>query len=222
MKRYTLWRRAFTLIELLVVMVVMCILAGLVLSGARSAMLKGYMSRAQTEISGLELACESFKADNGDYPRFLPDAAAGAGSASDKLNAKTTPPPKTVQSTESYASASLILYSNLSGDITFNGVGGQTDPNTQAKWKVYYEFRPNMLFPNPAQNPGKTIVALVDPWKLPYGYSTINESETQSSSTGTPGVDGYNATFDLWSYVGIFGTSAGGSPDVSLQWIKNW
>src|SRR5437867_2014270 len=60
---------AFTLIELIVVVTIITILAGLVLSTAGYARKKGARARAETEIAAMSAACESYKADNGIYPR---------------------------------------------------------------------------------------------------------------------------------------------------------
>src|SRR6266542_4129303 len=75
---------AFTLIELIVVITVIVILTGLVLSTVGYAQKKGARARAETEIAAMSAACESYKADNGIYPR---DPT--ANTATDKLNAKT-------------------------------------------------------------------------------------------------------------------------------------
>src|SRR5439155_3033330 len=60
---------AFTLIELIVVITVIIILTGLVLSTVGYAQKKGARARAETEIAAMSAACESYKADNGIYPR---------------------------------------------------------------------------------------------------------------------------------------------------------
>ena len=60
---------AFTLIELLVVFGIILILAGLVLSTVGYARKKGARARAETEIAAMAAACESYKSDNGVYPR---------------------------------------------------------------------------------------------------------------------------------------------------------
>src|SRR5438093_12834248 len=60
---------AFTLIELIVVITVIIILTGLVLSTVGYAQKKGARARAETEIAAMSAACESYKADNGVYPR---------------------------------------------------------------------------------------------------------------------------------------------------------
>src|SRR5213595_4216413 len=60
---------AFTLIELIVVITVIVILTGLVLSTVGYAQKKGARARAETEIAAMSAACESYKADNGTYPR---------------------------------------------------------------------------------------------------------------------------------------------------------
>ena len=63
------YNAAFTLIELLVVIAIIIVLAGLVLSTVGYVQKKGARSRAETEIAAMSAACESYKADNGIYPR---------------------------------------------------------------------------------------------------------------------------------------------------------
>src|SRR5438093_1573360 len=58
---------AFTLIELIVVIAIIVILAGLVLSTVGYVQKKAARSRAETEIAAMSAACESYKADNGDF-----------------------------------------------------------------------------------------------------------------------------------------------------------
>src|SRR5207237_7513962 len=61
--------RAFTIIELLVVITIIIILAGLILSTVGYVQKKGARSRAEAEIAAMSAALESYKADNGIYPR---------------------------------------------------------------------------------------------------------------------------------------------------------
>ena len=60
--------KGFTLIEILVVIVIITILAGIVVGASKYAVTKGERSRAQSEISMMENALESYKSDNGAYP----------------------------------------------------------------------------------------------------------------------------------------------------------
>src|SRR5260221_12215916 len=60
---------AFTIIELLVVIAIIIILAGLILSTVGYVQKKGARSRAEAEIAAMSAALESYKADNGIYPR---------------------------------------------------------------------------------------------------------------------------------------------------------
>ena len=62
--------RAVTIIELLVVIIIILILAGLILSISSYVQNKGARARAETEIAAMSAALESYKADNGIYPRF--------------------------------------------------------------------------------------------------------------------------------------------------------
>ena len=62
-------QNGFTLIEMLVVIVIIMILAGIVIGAAKYAQTKAATSRAQAEIAAMETALESYKSDNGAYPR---------------------------------------------------------------------------------------------------------------------------------------------------------
>jgi type II secretory pathway pseudopilin PulG len=212
---------AFTLIELLVVIAIIIILAGLVLSTVGYVQKKGARSRAETEIAALSAACESYKADNGVYPR---DPT--ANTATDNLNAKTdgnpipTPTPPVNPSGATYPPASLVLYRALSGDTNLDRAVTATDQNfkidgttlspplTQLP-KVYYTFKPNQLSPT---DQTQNVQYIRDPFGNSYGYSTANQAVPAK---------GYNPTFDLWSTAGL--TTNPTNPDtITPQWIKNW
>src|SRR6266508_4320165 len=147
---------AFTLIELIVVITVIVILTGLILSTVGYAQKKGARARAETEIAAMSAACESYKADNGIYPR---DPT--ANTATDKLNAKTdgnpvlnpTPP---LPSGATYPLASLVLYRALSGDRNLDRAVTDLDRNFKIDGTTltpplnqlptsYFTFKPNML-----------------------------------------------------------------------------
>jgi prepilin-type N-terminal cleavage/methylation domain-containing protein len=186
----------FSLIELLVVIAIIIILAGLILSTVSYVQKKGARSRAETEIAAISAACESYKADNGVYPR---------GNAADPSTG--TPPfdtdnedPKTDGNPTNYAAASLLLYKVLSGDMNANR---QIDAGETGR--SYFAFKPNMLLP--ASPSTANVTAIRDPFGNSYGYSTAYQ---YSSSTG------YNPTFDLWS------TAGGTQPSDTPAWIKNW
>jgi len=160
---------AFTVIELIVVVGVIIILTGLVLSTVGYARKKGARARAETEIAAMSAACESYKADNGIYPR---------DSNTDALNAQTAGDPTTSQ----YMNASLALY-----NLLFGATNGSRTPNSGAR--SYFVFKPNMLIPaDQTQN----VQYIQDPFGNSYGYSTIQAATGDSTK-------GYNPTFDLWS-----------------------
>jgi type II secretory pathway pseudopilin PulG len=193
---------AFTLIELIVVITVIVILTGLVLSTVGYAQKKGARARAETEIAALSAACESYKADNGIYPRGnAADPSTGTPPFdTDSLNAKTEGNPS------NYAAASLLLYKVLSGDMNANR---QIDAGETGR--SYFAFKPNMLLPAPPST--ADVTAIRDPFGNSYGYSTANQYDPTK---------GYNPTFDLWSTSGLTATP-GGTPDtITPQWIKNW
>ncbi len=199
------------MIELLVVIAIIIILAGLVLSTIGYVQKKGARARAETEIAAISAACESYKADNGIYPR---DPT--ANTATDSLDARTMGDPVTTNATL-YKAASLVLYRALSGDTNRDRAVNATDENfkidgttlspplTQLP-KVYYTFKPNQLSP-----PDQTAVQYIrDPFGNSYGYSTANQFNSSN---------GYNPTFDLWSTTRL---TASPSSTITPQWIKNW
>src|SRR5881227_708289 len=104
---------AFTLIELVVVSGLILVLTGLVLSTVGYARKKGARARAETEIAALSAACESYKADNGIYPRT---------SRTDTFTAITNRTPPDPQPTSydpsvtAYSFTSFYLYGQLSGN----------------------------------------------------------------------------------------------------------
>src|SRR5437764_6180329 len=112
---------AFTLIELLVVIAIIIILAGLILTTSGYVQRKGARARAETEIAAMSAALESYKADNGIYPR---DAT-----TTDALNAQSSFDPS------GYKSASLYLYNHLSG--------ATTSGSRSSSGRSYFSFKPN-------------------------------------------------------------------------------
>jgi type II secretory pathway pseudopilin PulG len=149
---------AFTLIELIVVVTVIIILTGLVLSTVGYVQKKAARARAETEIAAMSAACESYKADNGIYPRSID---------TDGLNAQTSGDPSVSQ----YKNASLALYNSL-----FGATNGSRTPNTGAR--SYFVFKPNMLSPT---DQTQNVQYIRDPFGNSYGYSTIQ------AATGTGG-----------------------------------
>src|SRR5437867_8484716 len=183
---------AFTLIELIVVITVIVILTGLVLSTVGYAQKKGARARAETEIAAISAACESYKADNGIYPR---DNA--TNQYTDILDAR-----QNFDATQTvYQNASRYLY-----DALFGATSGSRTPNTGAR--SYFVFKPNML--NPADQ-AQNVLFIQDPFGNSYGYSTAYQAWVEGGSSGPQ--KGYNPTFDL--------RSTANSTDPN-QWIKNW
>jgi type II secretory pathway pseudopilin PulG len=165
---------AFTLLELIVVTAVIIILTGLVLSTVGYVQKKGARARAETEIAALSAACESYKADNGVYPRDP--------SSTDLLDARLSGDPTNSQ----YKNASLALY-----NLLFGATNGSRTPNSGAR--SYFVFKPYMLFP---ADQSQNVQYIQDPFGNSYGYSTI---QAAAGNTTT----GYNPTFDLWSTAGL-------------------
>lgn len=189
-------RRGFTLVELLTVMTIIGILASLVLGTFKYVQEKAARSRAEAEIKAMEAALESYKADNGAYPRF---------STTDALNPASS-------ALASYAATSKTLYQALSGDGTDALISGgvASDGKLDTGSKQYMEFKRNQLV---TTNGYYT----VDPWGNSYAYSTIYQANSEKAIPATPS-PGNNPTFDLWSTGGKVALAAA---DLA-KWIKNW
>jgi type II secretory pathway pseudopilin PulG len=213
---------AFTLIELLTVITIIIVLAGLLLATIGYVQKKGARSRAEAEIAAISAALESYKADNGIYPR---DPT--ANTATDKLNAKTdaNPMPSPTPANPSgatYPPASLVLYRALSGDRNLDRTVSATDENVNIDGMplsppltqlptTYFTFKPNQLYPT---DQTQTVQYIRDPFGNSYGYSTAYQNNPNT---------GYNPTFDLWSTAGYTpAASPTPTPTPQDQWIKNW
>lgn len=182
-------------------MAIILILVGLILATVGYVKKKGATSRAAAEIAALSAALESYKADNGIYPR---DTTTDNLAALTDPNYTTKTPPDPVPtsydpSNPAYSAASFYLYGQLSGNTS-------GDRSTQSQ-KEYFSFKPNML--SPAGGTG-TVTAIRDPFGNSYGYSTAQQA--------TPS-NGFNPTFDLWSTTG---TSNATDAAYEKSWIKNW
>jgi type II secretory pathway pseudopilin PulG len=201
---------AVTIIELLVVIMIILILAGLILSISSYVQNKGARARAETEIAAMSAALESYKADNGIYPR-------DPCSTTDNLRANSSGNPA------NYQTASLYLYKQLSGDTNAN-----FQPPAGAR--SYFTFKPQMLDGPRNSNGNLTGVTYIkDPFRNSYGYSTaytnyLDEVAGNPPCYGAPNpgatVRGYNPTFDVWSTSGLK-TNPPTAADQN-QWIKNW
>lgn len=135
----------FTVVELIVVLTIILVLAGLVLATSKYVRDKGARSRSEAEIAALSAALESYKADNGIYPK---------NADTDSLNARTD-----VNATQTnYQRASLLLYEQLSGDV---------NADRTAENATYFTFKDNQLSPATGN-----VAFIKDPFSNSYGYST--------------------------------------------------
>jgi len=188
----------FTIVELLVVITIIIILAGLILSTVGYVQKKGARSRAETEIAAMSAALESYKADNGIYPK---------NTDTDNLD------PVTAGNPASYSPASLFLYGQLSGEYDNNNPTATTNYDRKIDGnetgKSYFSFKPNQLSPT---DQTQNVAFIRDPFGNSFGYSTAKASAPSGSA-------GYNPTFDLWSTDGTIDTN---NPPNQTQWIKNW
>ena len=180
----------YTIVELLIACAIILLLAGLILSAASYAQEKGRRARAESEIAALSAACESYRSDNGIYPR---DTTGFTDALDPTLFWNPT--------ASGYTRAGSVLYQQLSGDVDF-------DPGTVSDDKTNY-INP-LLKPNSLATPVGGTPYFKDPWSRSgihaYGYSTSKAN----------GGNGYNPTFDLWSTAG--GTGSNNVPRWIKNW----
>jgi general secretion pathway protein G len=172
---------------MLVVIMIIFILAALVLAASSYLQNRGARARAETEIAAMSAALESYKADNGIYPRVV-------DGSTDTLDARVSLNPS------NYKDASLYLFTELSGL--------NTSQQPVANKKAYFSFRPQMLGHPAGDN--VTVAYIRDPFGNSYGYSTANQKDSSkgynptfdlwsnSNPTPTPSVAPTPAPQDRW------------------------
>jgi prepilin-type N-terminal cleavage/methylation domain-containing protein len=226
---------AFTLLEMLTVLAIIVILSGIVLGVAGYAQKKSALSRAAGEIAMLGSACESYKSDNGNYPR---DVSTTGTSVTDIISPKQ----HFLATDPTYAPSSLFLYKELTGDKVNNTSGSSTpDGITDDGGQRYMrEFDPRIL--NVKKNPSTKVITQVnylqDPFGFPYAYSTaaaaaeqkfqkerlLGSTKSRPSGSSLPGFN--LGSFDLWSTGGSSAKSNPGSDSAKdlewAKWVKNW
>ncbi len=187
-------------------MAIILVLAGLILSISSYVQNKGARSRAEAEIAAMSAALESYKADNGIYPRSSGVTEPTTPTGSQGLSATNHGDPTAAV----YTSASFFVYGELSGDRDGNRSITSADRRSgeTADPRSYFAFKTQML--SPIGGTG-TVTAVRDPFGNSYGYSTANQVNNSR---------GYNPTFDLWSTAGT--SDASTIPPSTTQWIKNW
>ncbi len=200
------------MIELLTVIAIILVLAGLLLHIAGNANTKASLSKAQAEIQAMSSALEHYYADNGTYPR---------NSDTDILNAQPAsgsapPDPST------YKNAGYYLYQVLSGYWH----------RMRRARRTKLTCRLHLASFRPATRPPLTSTYIIDPFGIPYGYSTArllaqDNANAQTTQTAPDPTKGYNPTFDLWS-TGGYGTGGKAYPAGVINsnqitlWVKNW
>ena len=201
------FKAGFTLIELLTVITIIAVLAGLILNIAGFVQKKGAKTRAQNEIKAIETACESYKADNGNYPIDFDGFTAGTFAnalitATSSLSSLTCYDPTSIN----YQKSCAVLYQAITGDGNGLLSGSTSNSKGQMGWagKCYMELKPSQTGSN------GIYYYIQDPFGFCYGYSTVQ---------ATSGTNGYNPTFDLWSTAG---TTTPASSGTQSKWVINW
>ena len=229
---------AFTLLEMLTVLAIIVILAGLVLSVGGYVQKQSALKRAAGELAMLMSACESYKSDNGNYPR---DRVTGAATAS--LTDIISPKQHFIPTDAKYSDSSLFLYKELSGDKK----GTTTKPDgipDDGEPRYMKEFDPRILNAKKDTTTKKIteVNYLQDPFGFPYAYSTAAaqvEEDFQTKLLKFPNLrstiirpsgnalKGFNpGSFDIWSTGGSTPRSNPSTPSAMdlewAKWVKNW
>jgi prepilin-type N-terminal cleavage/methylation domain-containing protein len=202
--------RGFTLVEMITVVAVIVILAGLVISVSGLVTQQANKKRADGEIRTITNQLDSYKRDNGTYPR---------SDETDKLDPRVDVSP----TSKKYIEANLIMYSAITGDFEPKD---EPDGKPDKDAKVYFTFtRGQLNFTKDATgNPGR-IRYVADPWGNPYGYSTAGakleedyrKQVRKDPKTARPtSLQGYNSTFDLWSTAGATTLTN------KSKWVHSW
>jgi prepilin-type N-terminal cleavage/methylation domain-containing protein len=224
MKATSLQRtRAFTLVELLTVISVIVVLAAILLNVLGYANNRACRSRALAEIHLIAAACESYKADNGQYP--MPYIVTGSPMADYDASAPGgSKPPSSYNETD----YQMALYEGLTGDgndvlsnMTGKGQGGGIG-NQGKNYMTVVSLssslfgtgsiqKPNQPPPPPGMQPiSWTIGEFKDPWGVAYYYAPSGVVPS-----GMPaGYSVHNA-----GGVDLFSTAASGT---SAGWVGNW
>ena len=208
---------AFTLVEMITVIAIIAILAGLVLAVNSVVQSKSARARAQTEVTALSGAIESYRNDNGGYPQDN-----SVPSKTDTLDARTY---TTADSSlgGKYSLSSQFLYAQLTGDTQFTGLASAMTKNYAPDF-----WKPSRIGGPKTNGVPTSVWFIMDPYGNSYGYSTAGlllEQEYRAQLSTTPGAtrpaqnsqstQGYNPTFDLWS-------TAGDTLGNTAKWAKNW
>jgi prepilin-type N-terminal cleavage/methylation domain-containing protein len=202
--------RGFTLIEMITVVAIIIVLAGLVISVSGYVNQKANRTKADGEMRTIYSALDSYKADNGIFPKT---------EDTDKLDPRVD----VIPTSSKYLKANIAMYSSVSGDFEPTEA---PDGKPEKGNKSYYQFTPSQLnFVKDASGGVAAVRYVSDPWGNPYGYSTAAnelESEYRDEVKKNPlaarptELEGYNHTYDLWS------TSGATTLAQKAKWIRNW
>ncbi|MCX7048851.1 MAG: prepilin-type N-terminal cleavage/methylation domain-containing protein [Candidatus Sumerlaeota bacterium] len=152
-----------TMIELLVVLAIIAILATIAVGQYESAVIRAKITGAYAEIRQIELACERYRLDLGDYPPSSSSGTWVVGAAALAQNP--------TDSNSGCGFMTLVLQHSLSGDATH-----PIDPRWKGPYlKLDREQYGDLQGRKVTVATPLAMIQILDPWGLPYRYLNHND-----------------------------------------------
>lgn len=198
--------RAFTLTELLIAIAIIAVLAGLIISVAKSVFHGSKKREIEQFLAELGNGLEDYRIDHGIYPLNPDGTGGGIGTPGTDVEA---------------VRGSFVLYRHLSGDFDLDGqidADGQPYVEGLDFWSNSGATTVSRATRRSASLSGG--YAVIDPLGSPVRYIAAPLGGTTEHRDIQKELNQRNPTYDLWSIAGTDPVS----PDFSDQanWVTNW
>jgi prepilin-type N-terminal cleavage/methylation domain-containing protein len=199
-------RRAFSLLELLIAIAIIAVLAGLVISVAKSVLSGAKKREIEGFLAELASGLEEYRVDHGIYPLNPDGTGGGIGSPGTDVEA---------------VRGAFVLYRHLSGDFDLDG---QIDADGEAyvDGLDFWSNSGNATVSRATRRSSSLSggYAVIDPLGSPVRYIAAPLGVTTEHQYIRDELKQRNPTYDLWSIAGTDPVS----PDFSDQanWVTNW